>query len=386
MVSELTLDVMGVRVVLELGGSGVDTLRGCVERAWDRCLLPDAEEADAARVEVVLDEDAAVLGEARARGAVSGATEIDVMDELTTRLVREGLEALVGDRLLLHACALADPTTGATVVLVAPSGTGKTTASRTLARTFGYVTDETAVIERDGSITPFPKPLSLLVDGRRPKRQVSPTELDMLPSPAAPWLAKVALLARSQDAVGVSVEPVPVAEGLAQLAEQTSSLHLLADPLASVVALLEARGGLERLVYAECEELVPVVRGWLKDADRDAIGAAPQPGEALFQPWAATDVPAGDADEARLRRTPVLDEYASDEALVVLVEGQVLSLSPVAGLVLDIVGEHGAEGVTVPALETSMEAAIGVPDEGSVAEALSPIVDDLVGRGLLSRC
>ncbi|MFC6152626.1 hypothetical protein [Nocardioides yefusunii] len=402
MVTELSLDVMGVRVVLDLGGADAEVLRGCVEHAWDRCLVAPGSAGPegsgtavpARRVEVVLDPDTTVVDEARSRGAVVGTTEIVVMDELTTRLVREGLEALVGDRWLLHACALGDPETGATVVLVAPSGTGKTTASRTLATSFGYVTDETAVIERDGTITPFPKPLSLLVDGRRPKRQVSPTELGMLPSPPTPWLAKVALLSRHEDAEGVVVEEVALGEGLAQLAEQTSSLHLLEDPLASATAILQARGGLTRLVYSESADLVPVVRGWLDAADRSAIGPAPVPGAPLEQPWAepaaeSESEPAAEDSRgekpARLRRCAVLDEFAIDETVVVLLEGQVLTLSPVAGLVLDLVGETGAAGMEVAALEAAMEEAIGVPAEGTVADALTPIVDDMVTRGLVER-
>ena len=276
MTDRIAVDVMGRGVLLELSGSDAVALREQIETAWDRCLalqdVDPAVEPDAV-VEVVLDADADVVTEARGRGAVAATTELRVMDALTTRLVQEGLQLLVGDRWLLHACAVADVESGATVVLVAPSGTGKTTASRTLAQRWGYVTDETAVVERDGSITPFPKPLSLLVDGRRPKRQVSPTELGMQVGPEKPWLAAVGLLSRDPDAEGVRVEEVPMVEALAELAEQTSSLHLLEKPLHTVADLLSARGGLRRLVYAESADLEPVVEQWLAAARPTGVEA-----------------------------------------------------------------------------------------------------------------
>lgn len=270
----MALQVMGRDVLLEISGSGRAALVAAVERAWDRCLVAAGEAGEPqVVVEALLDDDATVVSDARTRGAVAGATELAVLDALTTRLVQEGLKLLVGDRWLLHACAVADTTTGATVVLVAPSGTGKTTASRTLAQRWGYVTDETAVIEWDGSITPFPKPLSLLVDGRRPKKQVSPTELGMLEGPEKPWLAAVGLLSRDPDAEGVRVEEVPMVEALAELAEQTSSLHLADKPLRTVAGTLAARGGLRRLVYAESADLVPVVEEWLAAARPVGVSA-----------------------------------------------------------------------------------------------------------------
>lgn len=271
MVDGIALQVMGKVVRVVPTGGGAEELRRAVETAWDRCieLAVDAGQASTSpdvEVEVFLDQDAEVVAAAKARGAVAGSTELQVMDALTTRLVQEGLKLQVGDRWLLHACALADRETGATVVLVARSGTGKTTASRTLAQDWGYVTDETSVIERDGTMTNFPKPLSLLVDGRRPKQQLSPTELGMSPAPARPWLAAVGLLSRDPEVEGVRVEQVPMVEALVELAEQTSSLHLLEQPLQTVAHLLSERGGLRRLVYAESSDLAPVLAEWLADA------------------------------------------------------------------------------------------------------------------------
>lgn len=388
MVVERVLDVMGKPMRLTLEGSEVADLGAAIDRAWERSLLPadassssgaaPADESEPVTVRVVLDADDAVVTQARSEGAVAGTTELVVMDELTTRLVHEGLEQLVGDRWLLHACALADPVTGACVVLVAPSGTGKTTASRTLARTLGYVTDETAVVERDGSMVPFPKPLSLLVDGTRPKRQVAPGDLEMLPSPPAPWLARVALLARDPEATEVRIEEVPTVEALAFLAEQTSSLHLLERPLETVASILHARGGLARLVYAESADLAPLVAGWLSEATPMApVTASPAP--------VATDVELPVLESGRVRRVAVRDEYHEDGEMSVLVEGRVLALSAMATLVLGAVNAAGPDGMPVTDLEAFLAAEVGAPAELSISEALAPILDDLVTNALLER-
>lgn len=115
--------------------------------------------------------------------------------------------------------------------------------------------------------------MSLLVDGRRPKRQVSPDELDLLPAPDGARLVAVALLQRDPEVEGVRVEQVPTVEALPLLAEQTSSLHLLDRPLHTVAQMLRARGGARRLVYAEAADLAPVIASWLR-AETAAVESA----------------------------------------------------------------------------------------------------------------
>ncbi|MFC6694901.1 ATP-binding protein [Nocardioides daphniae] len=268
----VVLRVMGVVVHLRATGGRAAELRADLVRAWERC-LEETSEAPAATVEICLDDDPDLVVRARARGAVAGTDLFLVMDEVSSSLTQTTLEQVVGTRWLLHACALADTTTGRTVVLVAPSGTGKTTASRTLGQSLGYLTDETAVIALDGSIVPFAKPLSLLVDGKRPKRQVSPAEAGLVVAPPDCTVVAVALLQRESEPTEVRVEDVPMVEGLSILAEQTSSLHLLDRPLHTVANLLNERGGLRRLVYSEAVDLVPVVSSWLRGPDPVAAPA-----------------------------------------------------------------------------------------------------------------
>ncbi len=65
-----------------------------------------------------------------------------------------------GKLLMLHAGAVTDEA-GRTLAYVAPSGTGKSTLTRLLAREFGCVTDETVGIRVDTlEVLPYPKPVT----------------------------------------------------------------------------------------------------------------------------------------------------------------------------------------------------------------------------------
>lgn len=261
----MALDLFGTRLDLSLGGAGAAHLERAISAAWNRCLAPTAAPSPSSVVEVVLDGDHGTVSAARDRGAVADTDEVRVMDWLSSRLTVEAITPRFGQLWMLHACAVADGTSGATVVLVAPSGTGKTTAAIALGRHFGYLTDETAAVCADGTMMPYPKPLSALINGERPKRQHSPDELGLLPTPPNPWLAAVALLDRSGTG-GPSVTPVRTVEALPLLAEQTSALQRLPRPLHLVAGHLQRTGGLRRITYQEADDLTPVVSALLEGA------------------------------------------------------------------------------------------------------------------------
>ena len=262
------LELLGARVDVVVGGVAAPELEKSIRVAWDRCLATEPLARPSAEIEVVLDSDPSVVAVARNRGAVAGADHEVVMSSLTSTLTLKAIELQHGRLLMLHACALADPDTGNAVVLVAPSGTGKTTAALTLGRELGYLTDETAAIGPDDVVVPYPKPLSLLVDGQPPKRQTSPTDLGLLPVGPESRVVALALLDRADEHVAPTVETVPVLEALAAIAEQSSAIHLLPRPLHLIADLLQRTGGLRRLRYRDVSDAAPLVHDLLRSVSR----------------------------------------------------------------------------------------------------------------------
>ncbi|MDQ1102967.1 hypothetical protein [Nocardioides zeae] len=270
---------LGAVVTLRLRGTERATLVDTVRAAWERCLAPfpvpgedgDGGEdgpVDGGTLDVVLDAPSADPAErhaAVAAGAVVGTALADVMHQLSPAVTLRLIERRAGALMMLHACALAHPETGRTAVLVAPSGTGKTTLARTLGTSFGYLTDETAGIDATGRLLPYPKPLSVIpVPGEPVKDQLAPAACGLAPVPADPRLAAVVLLERSPDG---PEEPEVTSEStvraLATLAGQTSYLTRVERPLHALAATIEQGGGLRRVRYRESASLAPLLAEWL---------------------------------------------------------------------------------------------------------------------------
>lgn len=166
--------------------------------------------------------------------------------------------------MMLHACGLADGD-GRTVGLVGPSGTGKTTACAALGATYGYVTDEALAVRSDGSVSAYPKPLSVQVDHMPFKEQWAADDLGLVPTPASPTLAGIAVLDRD-GADRPWVEEVRTVRALAMLASETSYLSRVPQPLHRLAAIVESVGSLKVVHYAEADQLRPVVASMLSDA------------------------------------------------------------------------------------------------------------------------
>ena len=206
-------------------------------RSWARCGVESVEleggadarrETEAARSWMQWHEDLVFLATSRAIGAGRGT------------------------HLMFHAACLAAPDTGAAIALAAASGTGKTTATRRLGPHYAYLTDETAIVDpADRSVTPYPKPLSVLEPGgSRPKTQRGPDELGLGPTRANAVLARIAVLDRVREAaapVPARAEPMDVVTALQHLVPQTSSLSLLPRGLVALCTLLDALGGVRAL-------------------------------------------------------------------------------------------------------------------------------------------
>ncbi len=235
------------------------------------------------------------------------------------------IESARGTHLLFHAACLAAPETEAAIVLVAASGTGKTTATRRLGPHYAYLTDETAIIDPDGlAVTPYPKPLSVLeARGVRPKTQRGPDALGLGPTLPAARLARIAVLDRVRDPEGPvapRAEAMKLVAALTELVPQTSSLSRLPRGLVTLCRVLDAVGGAQCLVYAEAEDLRDVVDGLL--------AAAPQPVDPAWEPLDAAELAAseGAAEPGAVRRAAVADGILATDGRLVLLAGTTLTV------------------------------------------------------------
>ena len=257
-VQVVELHALGARIRVVLGAAA-PVLVEEFQRVWRRCLAPaptgtTTAEVDAGTVDVA-DDVAHVRPEASRDVAARALTRS------TQRITAALIGAQAGRLLMLHAGALCHPDTGASLVYVAPGGTGKTTLSRALGREFGYLTDETVGITEDRRILPYPKPLTLRrSSGGRAKVEHAPDDLGMREPRADPWVAGVVLIRRDPTMRGVSVEPLDVANALLLLAPEASSLTRLERPLHRLAALGEATGGFRLVRYTEAADLAELVR------------------------------------------------------------------------------------------------------------------------------
>jgi hypothetical protein len=219
--------------------------------------------AGAALRQPVLDSWRDALTDAAATTAPVDAAGPDVasaLHHLSPTVTTAAIDAQAGELVMLHAAALADPATGRTAVLVAASGTGKTTASVTLGKTFAYLTDETAAITQDGVVLPYRKPLSI-IDGGHLKKQIAPSELGLLSIERECRLAALLVIERDPLHPGAPlVEPLDTVDAIAAVAPQSSYLPSMDKPLHRLAELIHLTGGAHRVRYAESAHLAAVLR------------------------------------------------------------------------------------------------------------------------------
>lgn len=251
-VDRLVVTGLGVDVALDIVGP---ELAEAVRGAWRDAVAPSTA-APGITLRVAVGPTSA--------GDVTGSSIEEVLHLLSPTVTARMIDRRAGELVMLHAAALADPATGATAVLVAPSGTGKTTAASTLGRTMSYLSDETSAITPEGHVLTYRKPLSV-IEGGDFKAQRAPTELGLLTTDTDARLAALLVLERRADHEGEphSVRP-PLVDAVAALTPENSYLARLDRPLHRLADLVELAGGVHRVTYREASDLAPLLARLLR--------------------------------------------------------------------------------------------------------------------------
>lgn len=296
---------------------------------------------------------------------------------LSQAVTLAAIEARRGELWMLHAAGLADEH-GRVIALVGPSGQGKTTAARTLATIYGYVSDETVGITADGTVTPYRKPLSVIEGSSRwDKTQRTPGELGLGTLPDAPLrLAAIVLLDRRADGPDEAVvEHCDLGEAFVELIAQTSYLADLPDPLRTIAAHLAATGGLRRVIYREADSLATALAPLFREpAERRCLDPIVRPR------------PEKDVSRDGVYRGAYLDALLLEEpdrvALLqpCLPEGATFRLVTGIGPAL----WRAAEGVHHDRLVSAAVETYGAPDCIDIGAAVDAAVLDLMEQSVLT--
>lgn len=250
----VTVSALGVHVLCRPAD---DATAVAVRRAWADAVVDDpGSDEPVATLTVGLDHTLDVSGE-----------DLDeVLHHLSPMVTQRAIGAHQGELVMLHAAALADPSSGATAVLVAASGTGKTTASLTLGTRFAYLSDETAGITSDGVVLPYRKPLSI-IEGGPFKVQRSPGELGLLMTEQECHLAALLVIERRPDhPEEPDVTAMATVDAIAALAPQSSYLPSLDRPLHRLAEVCDLAGGAHHVTYREAASLRHVLEDLLEGA------------------------------------------------------------------------------------------------------------------------
>lgn len=254
MAGPLLIEALGHQFSVDVDGLP-DAETAALRRQWARCRPTRAAGADEPQEILLSDAPDPVR------------RDYALASTLTFAAIRQA----AGSGVMLHACGVADQRTGAVAVLVAPSGTGKTTAAARLCATrFGYVTDETILVRPDGSVLPYPKPSVVLAsDDPYHKQQHGPDELDLQRPPTPLRATALILLDRigragrdpdAPDPVAVpSLEPLGLIDTMMQLIPQTSSLTALERPMGALADLVVSLGGGHVLHYQDIEDAADLI-------------------------------------------------------------------------------------------------------------------------------
>lgn len=301
-------------------------------------------------------------------------TDEQLFESLVSQVTVSMITALVGQYQMFHAAALGDASTGRALALVAESGTGKTTASKFLGQHLTYLTDETVIVGDDYTITPYLKPLSVIVDPARPKEQISPQDAGLkTPVDGEDFrLSHLIVLARdkSENYTEPRLVPLKTADALLAITPQTSGMAKTERGLEKLLELFAHCGGVVRLEYSEISEALPLLQGLLNGKSQ----IAPHQPEHTETVYASGLQPA----EGELVQAESTSGHRLDDRVLLMHETQLTEVSFFAG---DIWFEL-AQPLTREALKTRLEK---LYEQEIPVEAIDENIEELVKLGALTR-
>ncbi|MGX1159821.1 hypothetical protein FBY31_1816 [Arthrobacter sp. SLBN-100] len=377
----LPLDVLGIQFVVRWGRAVTRQQRESMSLAWARCassrkpLLPPlaAEPTDCSPFTASVASQA--LKHDGGAFQLQAASFEELAENLTSRLTVAAILANAGHLVMLHSCGVADRETGAVVALVAKSGTGKTTAVSVLARTYGYVTDETVAIAPDGWVVPYPKPLSVKQEPGAPKGQVGPDELALLPVPANPFIQSIVLLDRVQDKTAAPVlERVPLADAVLALIPDSSSQGDMEEPLQSLCRLIDSVGGVWKVTYSEAADLPAALEPLFRTQLEKQPGTEPE-----WEARAAEGARPALIPYGCIRRAAPKDAVAIGNELLVMLDNEIVRLSGIG----PAIWEASANPVPVHQLAEEVGKAHGTPE--GYRDAVAAATAQLIAKSVLEQ-
>ncbi|MDQ0146005.1 hypothetical protein [Pseudarthrobacter niigatensis] len=374
----LPLDVLGQQFVVRWGPAVSWQQRVSMSSVWARCIsteepqLPPEPPEPTPGSRFTASVTSTSAKHPAATFQLAAASFEELAENLTSRLTIAAIMANAGELTMLHACGVAHPATGAVVALVAKSGTGKTTAASVLARSYGYVTDETVAIAWDGSVIPYPKPLSVKQEAGTPKRQASPDEFGLQLAPASPYIQSIVLLNRVQGDLPVApvLERVPLADAVLALIPDSSSQGEVVDPLQSLCRLIQSVGGVWQATYTEAADLPAALEPLFRPQPAAHTDWKPAAGRGVREPH----TPAGS-----IHRTAPQDAVSIGTDLLVMLDNQIVRLSGIG----PAVWEASAAPVSLGQLTDYVARVHGKPE--GYRSAVAGAVEQLVAKSILER-